>query len=69
MEALTAESITKIIDTLNSSKVERKGYIIMPSLSGFDVYEIDEDRLKGYLTLEALNNKIKEDGKKDTPTI
>ena len=32
----------------------------MPSLSGFDLYEIDEDRLKEYLIIERLKNQIKE---------
>ncbi len=60
MEDITLESISKIIETLNSSKAERKGYIMMPSLNGFDLYEINEERLKSYLTIESMNNKIKE---------
>jgi len=60
VENITAESISKIMETLNSSKVERKGYIMMPSINGFDLYEIDEDRLKSYLAIESMNNKNKE---------
>lgn len=58
-EGITPESILKIIETLNSSKVERKGYIMMPSLKGFDLYEIDEERLRSYLAIESMNNKLK----------
>lgn len=59
MEDITSESIAKITETLNSDKAERKGYIMMPSINGFDLYEIDEKRLQEYLTVESLHNKIK----------
>lgn len=59
-EKITSESLEKIFETLNSSKVERKGYIMLPTIKGFDLFEIPEERLKQYLIAENLHNKLKE---------
>lgn len=61
------DSISKINDLLNSIKVEKNGFIIMPSNNGFDFYKIEEERLRLYLQMEAmyLMNNVKEKNKKN----
>lgn len=61
-DQLKIEDIQAIYETFNKSKIERKGYIMLPSFEGFKLFEIDEDRLKLYLEAETLyraNNQIK----------
>ena len=51
------EDIQEIIETLNKSKEERKGYILIPSPEGFQLYEIDKERLELYLKAETFHRK------------
>jgi len=55
MENIKLKDIQTILNTLNKSKLERKGYILLPSFEGFKLFEIDEDRLKLYLQAESLH--------------
>jgi hypothetical protein len=57
MENIKLEDIQTIFNTFNKSKLERKGYILLPSFEGFKLFEIDEDRLKLYLQVESLHNR------------
>jgi hypothetical protein len=52
------EDIQTIFNTINKSKLERKGYILLPSFEGFELFEIHEDRLKLYLQAESLHNRV-----------
>lgn len=57
MENIKLEDIQTIFETLNKSKIERKGYIMLPSIEGFQLFEISEERLKHYLQAESLHNR------------
>ena len=35
-------------------KIERKGFILLPSMEGYKLFEINEDRLKLYLEAESV---------------
>lgn len=59
-EKITFESIKELSDLLNQSKVERNGYIMLPSIEGFKMYEISEKRLNLYLRLEQQFRKDKD---------
>jgi hypothetical protein len=56
MGNIKLEDIQTIFETLNKSKLEQKGYILIPSFEGFKLFEINEDRLKLYLQAESLHN-------------
>jgi hypothetical protein len=52
------ESIIKqISDIFNAGRIEGKGFILMPSINGFDVYEFDESKLKKVLHMLCLMPK------------
>lgn len=51
------EDIQIVYDMLNKSKVEQKGYILLPDMEGFKLFEIDEERLKMYLQMENYHRK------------
>lgn len=42
--------LKSIMNTLK----ERKGYIMLPSGTGFAMYEVGEERLRKYLAIEAM---------------
>jgi hypothetical protein len=63
MENIKIEDIVKLFEQLKQTRVARKGYIMLPSIDGFELYEIDEGRLKNYLVIEDMNNKLKENHK------
>ena len=58
MENIKLEDIQTIFNTFNKSKLERKGYILLPSFEGFKLFEIDEERLKLYLQAESLHKQV-----------
>jgi len=57
MEKIKLEDIQTIFENLNTNKIERKGYIMLPSIEGFQLFEISEERLKLYLQAESLHNR------------
>lgn len=52
------EDIQSVYDMLNKSKVDRKGYILLPDIEGFKLFEIDEDRLRMYLKAESAHKSL-----------
>jgi len=54
MENIKLYDLQKIFETLNKSKIERKGFILLPSMEGYKLFEINEDRLKLYLEAESV---------------
>jgi hypothetical protein len=49
------ESILKeLMELLEKSKQERKGFILLPSFEGFKLFEIDSERLELYLKMDTL---------------
>ena len=68
---ITVESFQEIADMFNKNKIERKGYILLPSFEGFQLFEIDEERLRLYLKMESIDrnnpylNKISHESKSD----
>jgi len=65
MENNKSEFIQTILDVFNKSKLERKGYILLPSFEGFKLFEIDEDRLNLYLQAESLHKRALSDSNKE----
>jgi len=57
---ITIENVKALFDEINKSRVERKGYIMLPSIEGFLLYEIDEEHLRMYLQNESLIRSVKE---------
>ena len=57
---ITIENAKTLFDEIKKSKVERKGYIMLPSVEGFLLYEIDEEHLRMYLQNESLIRSVKE---------
>ena len=53
----TLEDIQKLSETLIKSRLNQKGYIMMPDFNGFKLYEIDENRLNLYLQAEGLHQQ------------
>ena len=39
----------EIVEMLNSAKPDRDGFIMLPSVTGFDVYKLPEDVLRVFL--------------------
>lgn len=55
----SSDEIVKIFETLiKNNKVEQKGFILLPSMGGFNLYEIAVDRLEMYLKLESMQNNV-----------
>jgi len=54
MSDLNFVDIQKIADLFNKSRLKRNGYILMPDINGFKLYEIDQDRLEKYLQAETV---------------
>ena len=52
------EKIQSISEMISQSKRNRKGYIMLPSINGFEMFEIDEERLKLYLQAERVNKNL-----------
>lgn len=50
------ELIKEFEEMMNQSKIEEKGFIMMPTIKGFDLYELPKERLEFYLKLEAWHN-------------
>jgi len=65
MDKIKIEDVQTIFETLNKSKVERKGYIMLPSIEGFQLFELPEERLKLYLQAESLHNRAMADSKNE----
>jgi hypothetical protein len=57
MDKLKAEDLKVFAEMMNANKVKRNGYIMMPSINGFDLFEISEERLKLYLQAENMHRK------------
>ena len=57
---LKFDDIKKIFSDLTANNTERKGFIVMPSIKGFDFYEIDETILKQFLLFEGQRQQLKE---------
>ena len=55
---ITVQDIQQICDTFNQAKGSEDGFILFPSLKGFDVFQINKERLKKYLKLEALYRSL-----------
>ncbi len=56
---ITIQDIQRIADTFNTAKEADKGFILLPSIEGFQVFEIDKKRLETYLKIEAFNDQNK----------
>ena len=52
------EGIKKFYEILKQGKSDQKGYILLPSINGFDVHEIDEENLKCYLKYDNMRRNI-----------
>lgn len=63
IEEINLDTIKQIRDKLSGDLVERKGCIMLPSMKGFDLYEISEANLKSYLAIEYMQrgNKIEDE--------
>lgn len=60
MDKITIDNLQEISNNLNKIKPhERNGYILLPSIEGFDLFEINEDRLRKYLVAEQMYLKNK----------
>jgi hypothetical protein len=55
-EATNQISIQELYEIITKSKIDRTGYILLPSIDGFKLFAIDEDRLKTYLYAESLHS-------------
>ena len=51
---ISIEEFRKIFDEMRNNKIERKGFIAIPNLTGFDFYEVEEDVLKQLLKMEGF---------------
>ena len=60
---LTNADIEEMFADLTKDVEKRKGFIVMPSINGFDFYEIEEDRLKQFLLIEGRTKQLEKEGK------
>jgi len=52
------DDFKEIVKTLNEAKPKREGFVMLPSVNGFDVYRLPEDLLRVFLhTQSALAEK------------
>jgi len=63
MENVEKKKITKkeLIDFYNKMKsnvIEQVGYIWLPSIDGFKIFEIPAERLDLYLKAESMHNQL-----------
>lgn len=54
---ITIDDMKELADALGIGKTTQTGFILLPNIEGFQVFEIDKKRLEGYLAIEALANK------------
>jgi hypothetical protein len=52
------KELTDFYNEMEKNRIERVGYIFLPSIEGFKVFEIAEDHLKKFLTLESQLNRF-----------
>lgn len=57
-EQITPDDIIAIFNQLELKDKTKSGYILKPTIDGFDVYEITNDRLEQYLTAEVLHKNV-----------
>lgn len=53
----TKDDLKELADALNIGKETETGFILLPNMGGFQVYEISKTRLQAFLQLEALNKQ------------
>lgn len=66
MDKIKIEDVQTIFETLNKSKIERKGYIMIPSIEGFQLFELPKERLELYLHAESLHNRAVADSSNES---
>ena len=68
---MTEETEKMLTDMINKMKPpEQKGFIFLPSVNGFDIFEFDADTLKAVITLinsNDLTNKDEDTKNKNRP--
>lgn len=64
MEAIKIDDVINIIKNLDIKEIKRDGFILLLTDNGFDAFKIPEERLKYYLQLESLNNRINKNNEK-----
>ena len=53
-----AKNIEKLYEDFSNAKENREGYILIPSIKGFDAYKVSEDRLRDFLNAEAVHRHL-----------
>lgn len=52
------EMIKELQELMDKSKIERTGFLLMPSILGLNMYEVPEERLKMYMAMEIEHNAL-----------
>jgi len=47
------DNFKEIVKTLNEAKPKREGFVMIPSVKGFDVYRLPEDLLRVFLYTQS----------------
>jgi hypothetical protein len=59
------EDMQAVYDILTKGKSNQMGFILLPAIEGFKVFEVSEERLKLYLMSEQLHIKANKEDKKE----
>ena len=51
---MNIDDLKELSDALNIGKESQTGFIMIPNIGGFQMFEISKDRLELYLKTEAL---------------
>lgn len=68
MKDIDIQQLSDFYNEMEKNRINKVGYILLPSLEGFEVFEISEVNLKKYLTLEGMLNRKNKDPQKQNPT-
>ena len=58
------QKIQDIFHDIYNSLPKRNGYIFKPTSTGFDIFEIPQNRIEEYLVLETLKKKVENQANK-----
>lgn len=56
MEKIDSQNLLSAFQLFNAASQNKKGFVVIPSINGFDVYKVDEVQLKLFMQqINALN--------------
>ena len=65
MDEVTLTNMKDLIESLKSAAINRKGWVLLPSLEGFDVYEFDADKLRSLVNVLGQDFTVLETGRRE----